>query len=139
MLVAPNAELTAHAVTLNPPTDENPAGFHRFIGGSVEFGETHRDALVREVDEELLARVHDLTFLATAENIFRIDGVLGHEIVFLYSGRLDPLPAATNATLTESDGSIVPVVWRPFDDAGESLPLYPAPAVPWIRRLTDHR
>lgn len=139
MLVAPDEGFTSHAVTLNPPTRENPHGYHRLIGGTVELGETHRDAIVREVEEELGATIHDLRFLAPVENIFRIDGVLGHEVVFLYAGRLDPRPARTAATLTESDGSIVPVGWRPFDDAGEPLPLYPQAAVPWIRSLTDPR
>ncbi len=137
MLVAPNEDLTAHAVSLNPATAENPDGYHRLVGGGVDLGETHRDAIVREVGEELGARIHDLAFLAPVENIFRIDGVLGHEIVFLYTGRLDPQPAVADATLTESDGSVVPVIWRPFDDADESVPLYPAGAVPWIRRLAD--
>jgi ADP-ribose pyrophosphatase YjhB (NUDIX family) len=137
MLVAPNDDLTSHAVTLNPPTDENPDGYHRLIGGSVELGETHHDAIVREVAEELGARILDLVLVAAMENIFRINGVLGHEIVFLYSGRLEPQPATTSATLTESDGTIVPVVWRPFDDAGESLPLYPAEAVRWIGRFAE--
>jgi ADP-ribose pyrophosphatase YjhB (NUDIX family) len=139
MLIAPNDDLTAHAVTLNPPTDENPMGYHRLIGGSVDVGETHRDAIVREVDEELRATIHELTYLATVENIFLIDGVLGHEVVFLYSGRLEPQPAMRDATLMESDGSTVPVVWRPFGDTGESLPLYPATAVPWAHRLGERR
>lgn len=134
MLVAPNEGLTAHAVSLDPPTAENPDGYHRLIGGSVELGESHRDAIVREINEELGATIHDLRWLATVENIFRIDGTLGHEIVFLYSGRLDPLPAAENATLTESDGSVVPVVWRSFDEDAEPLPLYPAAARDWICR-----
>ena len=34
MLIAPNLEHTAHAVTLNAPTVENPRGFHRLIGGN---------------------------------------------------------------------------------------------------------
>ena len=135
MLVAPNDSRTSHAVSLNPPTRENPDGYHRLIGGGVDLGETHRDAVIREVDEELGASVQDIALLTTVENIFRIDGVLGHEIVFLYSGRLQPQPAAQDAFLTESDGSMVPVVWRPIDDAHESLPLYPAAAVPWVRRL----
>lgn len=110
MLIAPNEELSAHAVSLNKPTPENPDGYHRLIGGSVEFGESNWDAIVREVHEELGATVHGLTYLAAVENIFRIDGELGHEIVFLYSGRLDPLPATANAALTEIDGSVVPVM-----------------------------
>lgn len=77
----------------------------------------------------------DHALLATVENIFRIDGVLGHEIVFLHSGRLDPLPDAVRATLTESDGSVVPVVWRSLQDNDEVLPLYPAAVASWVGRL----
>ncbi len=138
MLIAPNDDRTAHAVTLNPPTRENPGGYHRMIGGSTELGEGHRAAIVREVDEELGATVLDLTFLGSVESSFRVDGVPGHEIVFLYAGRLEPPPAPTGAVVTESDGSILPVVWRSFDETTESLPVYPDAAVPWIRSL-GHR
>jgi ADP-ribose pyrophosphatase YjhB (NUDIX family) len=137
MLIAPNEELSAHAVSLNMPTAENPGGYHRLIGGSVQLGESHRDAIVREVHEELGATVHDITYLAAVENIFRIDGELGHEIVFLYSGRLDPPPATANATLTEIDGNVVPVVWRSFREDDESLPLYPTAALAWVHHLPD--
>lgn len=133
MLVAANAEGTAHAVSLNAPTVENPNGYHRLIGGGVELGETHRAAVQREVSEELAATIRDLRYLGVVENIFQIDGVAGHEIVFVYTGCLDPEPAARGATLTESDGSVVPVVWRPFDDGAEKLPVYPAE----VMRLLD--
>jgi NADH pyrophosphatase NudC (nudix superfamily) len=63
MLIAPNEELSAHAVSLNKPTPENPDGYHRLIGGSVEYGESHLDAIVREVHEELRATVHGVTYL----------------------------------------------------------------------------
>ena len=135
MLVAPNEDASAHAVSVNRPTLEHPRGHHRLIGGGVELGETHRDAMVREVHEELGAEVRDLTFLSTVENIFRIDGVLGHEIVFLYAGRLDPMPPLRDAYLTEIDGSVVPVVWRPFDDEHEELSLFPLAAAAEVRRL----
>ena len=137
MLVAPNDDFTAHAVSLNPPTKENPDGYHRLIGGGVELGESHGDAIVREVDEELGAQIRDLTFLTTVESIFRIDGTLGHEIVFLYVGRLDPVPALSDASLTEIDGSVVPVVWRSVRDEQESLPLYPSGAVAWVHSLPE--
>lgn len=128
MLVAPNADHTAHAVSVSPPTAEHPDGYHRLVGGSVELGETHREAIVREVQEELGATISELTYVDVVENIFRIDGVLGHEVVFVYSGRLDPEPAPSGTMLTEDDGSTAPVVWRPFDDANEPLPLFPAAA-----------
>jgi 8-oxo-dGTP pyrophosphatase MutT (NUDIX family) len=139
MLIAPNDDLSAHAVTVLPPTAENPQGYHRLIGGSVDLGEPHQDAIVREVDEELGATIQGLAFRGTVENIFQIDGVPGHEVVFLYSGRLDPQPPPLNANLTESDGTIVPVVWRPFQDASEPLPLYPAEVVPWVQRVAERR
>lgn len=135
MLVAANGDGTAHAVSLNSPTHENPQGYHRLIGGSVEFGETHREAIEREVGEELAAAIRDLRYLGVVENLFHIDGAAGHEIVFLYAGRLDPEPAIEGATLTESDGSVVPVVWRPFDDSDESLPLYPAQVAEVLRQM----
>lgn len=43
-----------------------------------------------------------------------------------------PMPAAEGATLTESDGSVVPVVWRPVLDEDEPLPPYPAAVRPWV-------
>ena len=53
MIIAPNADLSAHAVIAFPPSRTNPEGFHRLIGGSVEVGETGDDAIHREVDEEI--------------------------------------------------------------------------------------
>lgn len=134
MLIALNADRSAHAVSLNGRSRENSAGYHRLIGGSVEFGETHRDAIVREVDEELGAQVRELRYLGVVENLFHLDGLPGHEIVFIYSGRLDPEPALEGATLLEMDGAVVPVVWRPVADAQEEVPLYPAAVSDWLRR-----
>lgn len=133
MLIAPSTDGSRHLVSCFAPTSENPLGYHRLVGGSVEVGETHRETIIREVDEELGARILDLTHLGMIENIFRYNGELGHEIVALYSGRLDPAPADEGGTLAESDGSLVPVVWRPFDDADSTVPLYPSGANDWIR------
>ncbi|GAA2054901.1 hypothetical protein GCM10009820_14400 [Leifsonia soli] len=85
--------------------------------------------------EELGAEVRELTHLGMIENIFRYNGELGHEIVALYSGILDPAPALEGGTLTESDGSVVPVVWRPVDDVDVKVPLYPREANDRIRDM----
>lgn len=135
MLIAPNADGSRHLVSSNPPTAENPLGYHRLIGGSVELGETHRNAIIREIDEELGACILDLDYLGVVENIFHLNGELGHEIVALYRGRLAPAPPSQDGTLTESDGSIVPVVWRPLNDADVTVPLYPAATSGWLRHL----
>lgn len=137
MLIAPDSAGGAHAVSQCPPTRENPHGYHRLIGGGVEMGETHREAVIREVREELGASIHDLTYLDAVESIYSINGQTGHEIVFVYTGRLDPEPARAGARLRESDGAVLPVVWRPFHDAVETLPLYPASIVALIDALRD--
>lgn len=138
MLVATHSDGARHLVSQHGATAENPLGFHRLIGGGVELGETHEKAILREVQEELQADVVDLAFLGVVENIFRYDGELGHEIVALYCGRLHPEPALEGGTLTESDGSIVPILWRPFDDNDVSAPLYPSAANRWIRDVVSH-
>ena len=58
------------------------------IGGRVEFGETSRRAIEREVEEELSVEVQVLELLGVLENIFTFDGGDGHEIVFVYDGQL---------------------------------------------------
>ena len=128
MLVAPSADGMSHLVSVNAPTTENPRGYHRLIGGSVAHG-----------DEELGARIHGLEHVGIGENIFRFNGEIGHEIVALYSGSLDPAPGVDGGTLTESDGSAVPVVWRSFDDAGHEVPLYPTGAADLIRTSREGR
>lgn len=139
MLIAPHDDGSRHLVSVNAPSTENPRGFHRLVGGSVELGETHTEAIIREIDEELGVRILDLTHLGMVENIFRYNGELGHEIVAVYSGRLDPSIPDEGGTLTESDGSVVPVVWRPFEDADTDVPLYPTAAKDWIRDVRDSR
>ena len=134
MIIAPNADLSAHAVIAFPPSRANPEGFHRLIGGSVEVGETGDDAIHREVDEEIGAVIHDLRRLAVVESIFRAESGVGHEVVFLFTGRLDPMPAATGATMTEADGTVYPLVWRPFDQEVPP-PLFPAATTDWLREV----
>ena len=61
--------------------------FYRPIGGAIEFGEDSREALTREVREELGAQITDLTLLGVVENRFTYEGEPGHEIVLVYDGR----------------------------------------------------
>ena len=95
------------------------------------------DPIIREVDEELGAKLVDLVHVAVVENIFPFNGQLGHEVVALYSGRLIPTPGEEGGLLTESDGSTVPVVWRPFDDAELTVPLYPSAARAWLSTVGE--
>lgn len=138
MIILPSADATAHAVARLRPTAENPHGYDRLIGGHIEPGETARDALDREVLEELGAPLADAELLDVLENIFRINGRLGHEVVFVYGGQLhDSGVVPPGGKVFADDGDPMPVWWRPVDDAAESHPLYPPGASELAKSVTD--
>lgn len=61
--------------------------FFRPPGGKVEFGEYSEQAAVREIREELGAEITNITGLGMLENIFELEGVQGHEIIFVFEAR----------------------------------------------------
>lgn len=62
--------------------------FRRPLGGEIEFGERSRDAVSRELREELGVEVEGLRLLGVLENIFLHEGRQGHEVVFVYDAEL---------------------------------------------------
>lgn len=58
--------------------------FYRAMGGGVEFGETSKEALQREFQEEIQAEITNIRYLTCLENIFTFQGKSGHEIIQLY-------------------------------------------------------
>ena len=56
----------------------------RPLGGGIEFGEHSRDAMLREIREEIGAEVENLDLVGVLENIFIYEGQQGHEVVFVY-------------------------------------------------------
>jgi ADP-ribose pyrophosphatase YjhB (NUDIX family) len=58
--------------------------YYRPLGGGIEYGETSRDAVAREIREELDVEIEDIRFLGVVENIFVYQGEQGHEIVFVF-------------------------------------------------------
>lgn len=63
--------------------------FHRFLGGTVEFGEHSREAVVREFGEEVGERFVVAGLVGTFERVFEFDGETGHQVWRVYEGHLD--------------------------------------------------
>ncbi|QIZ73651.1 NUDIX hydrolase [Oxynema aestuarii] len=64
--------------------DENDQPFYRVLGGGIDFGETSRDALIREFQEEIQAELTNIRYITCLESIFFHKGKPGHEIIQLY-------------------------------------------------------
>lgn len=125
MAILPNAEGTHHAV-LRGVDPSGGAAFHRLLGGSVELGERAVDAVVREIHEELRATMLEPRLLGVLENVFTFDGEPGHEVVFVYDGRLaegDVVPP--EGGWYDDVGSPMWVEWRPCTVSDDDVPLYP--------------
>jgi len=109
----------------DPTKDET---FYRPVGGALRFGERSVDALHREVAEELEVELCEPVLLGVLENLFTFDGAPGHEIVFVYDGKLPAPTLYGQPTVTgiESDGQPFTAVWRePEWFTPGRPPLYP--------------
>ena len=93
-------------------------------GGHIEFGETGRQALVREVKEELGVDAETGAFLGVVENAFQQHGKPHAEINLVYELKL---PAATPARAQED---WIEFEWRDRAHLDDLLPAA-------FRRLSD--
>jgi ADP-ribose pyrophosphatase YjhB (NUDIX family) len=62
----------------------------RPLGGSVEFGESAEDAVIREFKEEIDVEVSILAGPMVLENVFFHDGQRRHEILFIFDVAFPP-------------------------------------------------
>ena len=58
--------------------------YYRPLGGGIEYGESSREAVLREIQEELGVEIENLQLIGVLENIFIYEGQQGHEIVFVF-------------------------------------------------------
>ena len=74
-----------HRILVSEAYDSSKGDYYcRPLGGGIEFGEHSRDAMLREVREEIGAEVENLELIGVLENIFIYEGQRGHEVVFVY-------------------------------------------------------
>ena len=109
--------------------DFDPTKRQRFwvpIGGRVEFGESSRQAIIREVREELDAEILDLELLGVLENLFTFDGGQGHEIVFVYDARFaDPTLYDAGSLIGLEGDKEFGAHWIDPNAPAHRRPLYP--------------
>ncbi|MBI3913148.1 MAG: NUDIX hydrolase [Chloroflexi bacterium] len=104
--------------------------FYRPLGGTIEFGERAEETIARELREEIGAEVEGLKFLGVLENIFTFAGKPGHEIVFVYDGKLSDRSLYARAELIgveiEEGGASFKAVWKSLDEFDPvRAPVYP--------------
>lgn len=102
--------------------------FYRPLGGGIEFGESSRQAIIREIREELAQEISSLKFLGTLENIFTYNGETGHEIVFVYDGKFVDASMYQKSVINGmEDKDNFTAIWMPVASFKNNVsPLYPA-------------
>jgi 8-oxo-dGTP pyrophosphatase MutT (NUDIX family) len=99
--------------------------FYRPLGGAIEFGERSEQAVRREFIEEIGAELTDLRYLGMLENIFTYEGLVGHEIVLLYDGRLVDPAMYEKESFQGNDPLPFRAVWKTLDEFSSQTPIYP--------------
>lgn len=102
--------------------------FYRPLGGGIEFHESGKVAISREIEEEIGLKVQVGHLITAFENIFFYEGKPGHEVVMLFEANFYDLShyAKSELDIVESGKVISKAVWRtPQEVQAEGAKLYP--------------
>ena len=101
--------------------------FFRPVSANIEFGMQSVEALASELKENFVIKVHDLEYLGALENIYTYLGQNGHEVIFVYEGKIKESALDDSDGIDYTDGNkIVKLRWKELSDfhAGKDK-LYP--------------
>jgi ADP-ribose pyrophosphatase YjhB (NUDIX family) len=108
--------------------------FYRPLGGAVEYGETTQQAIKREIKEEISQEITDLKLLKVLENIFTLEGRLGHEIVYVYDACFTDESAYQRESFeVHEETETLKVSWRSLDFFNDYQRLVPEALVPLLK------
>lgn len=113
-------------ILVSPGYDEKKGeSFYRLLGGGIEFGESSLAALRREFKEELNVELVDCHLLQVVENIFSFNGLLGHELDFIYEAKfLNPADyLRDNFSILDSQDE-GRAIWLDLEDKDNKI-IYP--------------
>lgn len=65
--------------------------YYFFPGGHIEFGESAKESLDRELKEELGLKIKKCSFIGGSEHLFTEDGIKHHEINLAFDIKVDKL------------------------------------------------
>lgn len=101
--------------------------FYRPVGGGIEFSELSQQTIIREVREELGQDIKQVQLLGTLENIFTLQGIRKHEIVFVYQAEFCNRSIYDQEQITghETFGLTFNAVWKSLDSFNERDRLVP--------------
>ncbi|MGF9766332.1 NUDIX hydrolase [Bacillus albus] len=113
--------------------------YYRPLGGSIELGEKSAHTVIREFREELHTEVEITNYLGCLENIFHLNGEIGHEIIQLYSLRLLDTSLYETETLNIQDEQTVSYAkWIPITAFIQAKQvLYPDGILNYIQKKKD--
>ena len=108
--------------------------FYRLVGGCIEFGESSRDALVREFQEELLLDLVDIQFITTFESIFEFNNNRMHEIVYLFDSVFKDKTVYNKTMIKGLEGErSFKAIWLPISDFKEKKEtIYPEEIISYL-------
>lgn len=106
----------------------NGKPFYRPLGGGVEPGETSKEAVIREIREEIGREIENVQLLGVLEEIFVHEGNAAHEVIFVYDAEFVDKSAYEQSVLTvrEDNGDVLNAVWKEltfFNDYHQLVPV----------------